>query len=140
MIDFLIQKFRQYVKDEAFIFADKPYPYEWLVERISYWEENLIARQIKPGAVIILETDISPDAVALFLALVNQRCIVVPITSALHAKKEEFSEIAQGETDFRITADGKVCVSETGRAADHEWYRLLRAENHPGLVLFSSGR
>ena len=139
MIDFLLNKFQQYKSQEAIIFKRHSYDYTWLIERISYWQKEIASHKIKSGTIAILEADFSPDAVALFLALVEQRCVIVPLTNAVQNKKEEFIDIAQGEIAFKVTDDDSVAFAKTGRVADHEHYLLLRARNHPGLVLFSSG-
>ncbi|MDH7513632.1 MAG: fatty acid--CoA ligase family protein [Clostridiales bacterium] len=138
MIDFLLKKFEENKGEEAIIFKETPYKYAWLLERISFWHHRIVAHQIKPGAVATLEADFSPDSVALLLALVEHRCVVVPLSQAVVSKKEEFIEIAQSEIIFRFS-DARLEIKETGRKADHEYYLSLRAKNHPGLVLFSSG-
>jgi len=139
VIDFLFNKFHQFKDKEAIIFKNRSYSYGWLIDRISYWQKEIASRRIKAGSISILEADFSPDSVALFLALAQQKCIIVPLTNAVQDKKKEFIEIAQGELVFRVTGDGNAEYVETGRVADHEYYLLLRERNNPGLVLFSSG-
>lgn len=138
MIEFLLKKFEENKREEAIIFKETPCDYAWLLERISFWHHTIAAHRIKPGAVATLEADFSPDSVALFLALVEHGCVIVPLSKTVESKKEEFFEIAQSEIAFQIS-DLDLEIKETGRKADHEYYLSLRAKNHPGLVLFSSG-
>jgi long-chain acyl-CoA synthetase len=138
-IGFLLDRFRSRPESPAIIWKDKVHTYEWLLQRISYWEDGLSNNKIGPGTIAMLETDFSPDSVALFLALIEGRCILVPLTSSVEAKKGEFTEVAEGEVSFAVDDHDGVAISRTGRAAGHPLYKKLRELDHPGLVLFSSG-
>src|SRR2546426_6713422 len=94
---------------------------------------------VTPGSVVSLEGDFSPNAIGLLLALVAQRCIVVPLTASVEAKKPEFSAIAEVEAVVRVGADDEVRLSRTSRIAQHALLRRLKERGCPGLVLFSSG-
>jgi long-chain acyl-CoA synthetase len=139
MIDFLLDVFQENKTDDAIIWRDQVFSYEWLRTRVMAWEYELAKRKIEAGTVVVLEADFSPNAVALFLALIAHRCILVPLTSSLGAKKAEFMEIAEGE--FRITLDDEddPVFEKLDRTASHLLYVVLRERNHPGLILFSSG-
>jgi acyl-coenzyme A synthetase/AMP-(fatty) acid ligase len=139
MIDFLLQVFRESRDKDAIVWRDKVYDYGWLEQRVAHWRQALETERIPRGAVVILEADFSPDSVALFLALTEHACILVPLTSSVEAKKAEFFEIAQGEVAFSVDANDEVRIRRLAGKATHEFYQRLRAEAHPGLVLFSSG-
>jgi long-chain acyl-CoA synthetase len=138
-VGFLLERFQSRNKNEAIIWRDESYSYEWLLQRISHWEDELRRSDVRPGAVTVLEADFSPNSVALFLALIGQRCILVPLTSSVGEKKPEFIQVAEGEVSFIINDKDEVKVLRHGRAATHPIYRKLRDLGHPGLVLFSSG-
>jgi acyl-CoA synthetase (AMP-forming)/AMP-acid ligase II len=138
-IDFLIRTIKNNQYEDAIIWKDQIFKYKWLLERISFWQNELISYGIKPGAVTILEADFSPNAIALFIALIEQGCMLVPLTYAVESKKPEFIKIAQGEFSISIDRNDKSAVKKLQRTADHEFYQKLRRINHPGLVLFSSG-
>ena len=139
MIQFLLDVFQQNKQDDAIIWRDQAFSYEWLYERVKQRLDELSNRNIDSGSVVILEADFSPNAVALFLALIEHNCILVPLTSSIESKKMEFTEIAQA--DVRICIDGNDSVSfdQLPRHATHELYSVLRVRQHPGLILFSSG-
>jgi acyl-coenzyme A synthetase/AMP-(fatty) acid ligase len=139
MLDFLLRKFDENKNNEAIIWENRSYNYAWLLERIAYWKHVLKTNEINPGTVAILEADFSPNSIALFLSLIDQNCIIVPLTSSVEAKKQEFIDIAQGEVRFIIKRDDYVETSKIPNCADHGYYKKLRGLNHPGLVLFSSG-
>ncbi len=138
-IEFLCDVFQQHTADEAVVWKDQSYTYGWLLEQLDVWRARLDEEQIEPGTVTMLEADFSPSAVALFLALAERGCILVPLTEAVQGKRDEFIEIAEGEVTVQIDADDNATVQRFDRQADHPIYGSLRSAGHPGLVLFSSG-
>ncbi|MBI4559139.1 MAG: long-chain fatty acid--CoA ligase [Candidatus Hydrogenedentes bacterium] len=138
-IDFLLKVFEEAGDHEALIWKDQPYTYTWLLARIAEWRDEICRQSVPPGAVTVLEGDFSPNAVALFLALVESGCILVPLTPSVAAQKQEFMEIAQAEFTFVATGGDSLELRRLGRSADHPIFQTLRQKNHPGLVLFSSG-
>jgi long-chain acyl-CoA synthetase len=138
-IDFLKEVFADNCGKDAIIWKDSAYSYGWLLERLNFWEEEIDKKGVRRGAVVILDADFSPNAVALFLALAKHQCIVVPLTSSAPTKREEFIEIAQGQVYFGVDENDGVEVRDLPYLAGHEYYDRLRDIGHPGLVLFSSG-
>ncbi len=138
-IDFMLDTFKKYENNDAIIWEDKIYSYRWLSERYSYWHRIVEAKGIKFGTVVILEADFSPNSITLLLALIEQGCILVPLTESVKSKKSEFIEIAQGEIIFSFDQKDKHSISKLQHKATHELYQELRKKNAPGLVLFSSG-
>ena len=138
-IDFLTQVFHESKDSEAIVWNDKVYSYQWLLDRVRHWRSTIRRERVEQGAVAILESDFSPNSIALFLALIDAACIVVPLTSSLESKKPEFIGIAEGEVSFAIDDRDDVTVSRLSNNASHEIYATLREIGHPGLVVFSSG-
>jgi acyl-CoA synthetase (AMP-forming)/AMP-acid ligase II len=138
-IDFLINVFEKNQNEDAIIWKNRNFKYKWLLERISFWQKNLNANGLKAGTVTILKADFSPNAIALFLALIEQSCILVPLTNAVESKMHEFMQIAQGEFLISIDKNDEFELKRLTGSASHKFYRKLRKINHPGLVLFSSG-
>ena len=138
-IEFLLNAFRENNQQDAIVWRESAYNYQWLLDRVDYWLDVLRKNKVGAGTVVILEADFSPNAVALFLALIECSCILVPLTSTVDAKKSEFIEIAEGEVCFILDDQDNVRIDRLNRTAGHEIYLHLRALMHPGLVLFSSG-
>lgn len=138
-IDFLLNVFKEHKDEDAIVWKDKIYKYEWLLDRIAHWQDRIQSENIKPGMVTVLEADFSPNSVALFLALIEYACILVPLTRSVETKKREFIKIAQGEISFTIDEEDNVQIVKLPYDATHELYEQLKQANHPGLVLFSSG-
>ena len=91
------------------------------------------------GAVVAIEADFSPNAVALFLALIERGTILVPLTSSLAAQRGELLDTAEVEWIIHVDAQDQATATERNVTARHEFYTRLRDAGHPGLVLFSSG-
>ncbi|MFC1485182.1 fatty acid--CoA ligase family protein, partial [bacterium] len=138
-IEFMIDRFNNNKEKEAIIWKDNIYSYEWLLKRIIYWGKQLSLNKINQGEVVVIEADFSPNSVALFLALVEHKCILVPITSSVESKKNDFIRIAQAEVSFIIDQNDLVKIKKINNIANNELYKELKNRNHPGLVLFSSG-
>ena len=137
--DFLIKVFEENREKGAIVWKDQSYSYEWLLERLQYWEDRLKSENIPPNAVVILEADFSPNSVALFLVLVQHGHTLVPLTSSVEKQKEEFIEIARGEVSISINEEDETTIGFLDNVADHEFYKKIKSLKHPGLVLFSSG-
>lgn len=139
MIEFLLKVFDENKNDDAIIWRDQPFAYSWLTERISAWQIALDKEQVQAGSVVILEADFSPNAIALFLALIERNCVIVPLTKSIAAKKADFMEIAEGEVRIAIDDEDAAAFEKLPRQATHPLYAILRGRRHPGLILFSSG-
>jgi acyl-CoA synthetase (AMP-forming)/AMP-acid ligase II len=131
--------FEENKNKDAIVWKDKVFDYKWLLERINYWNEIILSEKIRIGTVTVLEAEFSPNSVALFLSLIENSCIVVPLTRSVGAKKAEFMEIVQGEVSFIIDSYDNVKINRTQNIANHEFYHKLKRMNCPGLILFSSG-
>jgi Acyl-CoA synthetases (AMP-forming)/AMP-acid ligases II len=92
-----------------------------------------------PQAVVVLEADFSPAAIAAFLALVECGCVVVPVLRSTRGDRQRIYRIAQAEHRLRITETDAWDLEPLPGEPDHPHYRTLRERGHPGLVLFSSG-
>ena len=139
MIEFLLNIFQENKQDDALIWRDQTCSYAWLYARVAHWQAELSKQNVTAGSVVILEGDFSPNAVALFLALIENNCILVPLTKSIGSKKLEFTSIAEGEIRISIAEDDSVNFERLPHLASHALYSVLRARRHPGLILFSSG-
>jgi len=139
VLDFMLKVFEENIDQDAIVWKNKTYTYGWLLERFNHWLKVTGSKKMAGGTVTALEADFSPDAVALFLALAEKGSILVPLTSAVRFKREEYIATARAEVVFSIDSADKVTISESSKPADHELYRKLREANHPGLVILSSG-
>src|SRR5262245_21712725 len=125
MIQFILDVFKENKQDDAIIWRDQTYAYEWLYDRVLEWRSELVKQSVASGSVVILEGDFSPNAVALFIVLIEHSCILVPLTKSIESKKAEFTHIAEGEMRIAIADDDSVLVDRLPHRADHELYSVL---------------
>ncbi len=138
-LDFLIGVFGGNEQKEALIWKNQSYSYGWLKKKYQQWLQLLDRKNVAPGTVVAFEADFSPGQLALFLALVEKACVLVPISSASGRQKEQFIATAQVEYEITGGSADNLELTATGRSADHSLYGKLRSSGHPGLVLFTSG-
>ena len=138
-IDFLFEVFSQNAEAEAVIWRDKSFTYGQLLDRTNNWCSYLQKNGITAGTVTAIEADFSPNAIALMLALVENGCIAVPLTSSVAANKAEFMAIAGAEALLEFDAQDEAQLTRFEGTRVHEFLQRLRKRGHPGLILFSSG-
>lgn len=138
-VDFLLKIFAENKSKDALVWNGNTFNYQWMIDRFHEWLAKITASGVQPGSVVVLEGDYSPNAIAAFLALIQTGCMVVPLTDFARNQKEEWIEVAQGEYSLVFSDSDEVKLLKHPNVADHELYGILRKENHPGLVLFSSG-
>jgi long-chain acyl-CoA synthetase len=137
MLDWLLDKMAEAGDKTAIANGPAICTYGELLARVADWQQRLSERGIA-GKVVSIEAEYGAEAVAVFLAATNARNILVPISAASAAHRDDFLEIA--EVEFRLRpddADDRIIA--TGRTVAHPHFLKLRDADSPGLVLFSSG-
>ena len=138
-IEFMLSRFRENKDDEAIVWNEESYSYKWLNDRIVYFELYLKENNIQPGKVVAILGDFTPNSVALFLALVGNNSIIVPLTSSIK-NGEKLLKISGAEYLFSIDdADMFSMQKLLGAPKINKYYEMIEQNGHPGLVLFSSG-
>ena len=138
-LDFLRDVAVEAPDNEALVWNDRSFSYKWIFDRIDHWKTYVAESGIKPGQVVAIEGDFSPNSVALFLALVEQSCILVPLTKAGAAKRDEFIEVSDPEISLKLNSSDEVHMTSIGGKGERDLYDVLRERQSPGLVVFSSG-
>lgn len=137
-VDFLFERMVAHGGKDAVIADGKVYSFSeitrWSVD-ISEW---LVGEGIPAGSVVSLNGDYTAETVALILALMKSRHILVPLSRDSRSRHDEFRDIVQDEYHLKYSA-GNLLLTATGRKAEHPHYAALRQKNVPGLVLFTSG-
>ena len=139
-IEFLLKVMQENKHRTAIVWHDKNYNYQWLLDTTEKMKQGIIDSGVKQGDVVAVEADFSPTAVAALLALIQLKCVFVPLTSAVKEKAQEFIEVGQCEWLAKISATDQIEFPiKLNNTANHPHYQHLRKTEHPGLVLFSSG-
>jgi acyl-coenzyme A synthetase/AMP-(fatty) acid ligase len=114
---------------------------------ISYGQLEVAVRQqikwlevqgVQQGSPVILRGDYSPLAVSMLLALIEQCCIVIPLTpEAFDSLRDSQSEVAPA---WIVDVSGNTPAIERLEPNNiPELYKIVMERRVPGLVLFTSG-
>lgn len=123
----------------AIVWHDQTFSYRWFLEAIDRWETLLSTENICARDIVSVTGDFSPNSTALLLALTELGCTVVPLTSTVANKRDEFLDSAQVTVDVRLEPNDVAKFTRFERLPSHPLYEKLWYEGRPGLVLFSSG-
>ncbi|MCL4866576.1 MAG: AMP-binding protein, partial [Gemmatimonadales bacterium] len=91
------------------------------------------------GDSVAVIGDFSPTAVAVLVALVQLRCILVPLARESRDQHDQFLGIAEVDFVVRIDEADRGTVTRTDFRRNHPLLTTLRERDEAGLVLFSSG-
>ena len=138
-IGFLRERFAEAADMDALVWRDESYSYSYLLQSIDQWAEVLDAENVEESSVVSIEADFSPRAIALMLALIERSCIVVPLSQSVGEQKPEFRQTAEVEYVIEIDSEDGESILSTSVEPSHPVLLGLKAQRHPGLVLFSSG-
>ncbi|MGG3836309.1 long-chain fatty acid--CoA ligase [Paenibacillus thiaminolyticus] len=138
-VDFLIDVFQSNKDKPMMVWKEQEYSYGWLLQRMEEWGVYVRERAIPAGSVVAIYGDYSPNSFALFLALIDHSCTIVPLTDSVKHKAEDLLEIGQAEFLFELDSDDTVKMSDLNRKANHPFLVQLKSERHPGLIIFTSG-
>jgi len=137
-IGLLHERFRENLENEAIIWNEHIYSYDWLDERLVYYDAFLVENNIQFGAVVALKGDFTPNTIAFFLALIENNCIIVPLTSSVK-NEEKLLQISGAEFLFSVDDGDLLTMLKLTKSPKNEFYQKIEQNGHPGLVLFSSG-
>jgi acyl-coenzyme A synthetase/AMP-(fatty) acid ligase len=136
---FLLERFEERDESRAVVAPAGSCSFRELADAVARWRHDLERARLDSGAVVALEGDFSPSAIALFLALAERGAIIVPERAGVPSGGERRSELAQVEARFSVDREDGVHFERTGHVASHALFDELSARGHPGLVQFTSG-
>ena len=132
-------RFREGAGRTAMIWRDRAYTYSELAVRYEQWLGEMRAAGVKPGDSVAVIGDYSPAAVTSLLALMELRCVLVPLSRDSRDQHAEFFQIAEVDHLVELDAGDQPQFRAMGERRGHALLEQLRAAGEPGLVLFSSG-
>ena len=138
-IDYIFNVFKENKSDISIIWKGNKYSYKSLRKNIEKSILLIDSYRIKPGTVVALVGDFSPNSIALLLALIKKACIIVPLSGSTNTGEKQLFDIARVEFAFIINENDDITTEKFSQISDNEYYKLIREKEHPGLVLFTSG-
>lgn len=137
-MDFLVDRFAEVSADTAFVDRGRRFSYAQVVVTTSAFGARLAAEGVRPGEVVAVFGDYSPELVCLLLALVHNGNVVVPVTPESVVESGVILDLstAQWAVDFR---GAEPAFERTDLHPSNPLLVGLQASGDPGLILFSSG-
>lgn len=134
-----IEKFQGAQHRIAVVDRGATYTYQALnqeIEKQYHW----LSGRVPEGAVVALCMDYSFSAISLFLAMMENKNVIIPIATTVPEEIE--SRLSEVPCAYRLIQDpgGTLrLLSETERHDSPVLLQKLQERGHAGLVLFSSG-
>ena len=137
-LDWLTDLFHTIPDHTFLVWRDQRFSYKWLLDRISEWQGRLDHSGVRSGTVVSIESDYSPDSIALFLALIERGTIIVPLTPSIIAQRNDFRQIAEVQAVITPGEGNPITILQP-TPVRNTLLKQLAEKGAPGLVLFSSG-
>ncbi len=98
-----------------------------------------ICKEIKPGQVVVLLSDYNYYSIALLLALLKQKAIIVPVVSKNEEEISARVKVANCDWLLHLDKNDVQLTKPEASSSKHQLVLNLIDKNHAGLILFSSG-
>lgn len=133
-----IQNMRSYQDRIALIWHDKSFSYQQLIDRTTEWRSKL--SNIEEGSIVILESDFSPQTIAILLVLIELKTIIVPLDISHKNKNAEKIFVAQPDYFIRVYDEEEIEITQLNeKEVKNDLYKVIHQRKVAGLVLFTSG-
>ena len=136
--DWLLQRWSSAGHRVAIVWHGESYTYNDLLHLRQRCLDR-IRRQIEPGTCTALIGDFSPMAIANLAALIQHRCVVVPLLRSGQARQSDLYRIAHVEASISISTKDESSITRVPGEQTHHLIERIRDAGESGLVLFSSG-
>lgn len=138
-IDWLMDRLISCGDSQALIWRDRYSTYSDLVRTVERWRDVLEVQNCRPGSVVGVIGDFSPEICGLLLALMERNCVIVPLSAAATSSHQDFLDTAEVQIVFEFSADDEYRVQNRNVAVTNSLTQALIQTGDAGLVLFSSG-
>jgi len=126
--------------DDPFILdGDRTLTYAGLSEELTSWRARLAETGVAPGDSVAFIGDYSAASIALFLALLLNGNIAVPLTPDVGPKRDKFLDIVEARGFFEPDEAGRLQWRPRDTQRRHPLLNRLRESGAAGIVIFSSG-
>lgn len=139
-LTWLLERFAAHRDQDAIVWQNSAITYGELLDQVDLARKFLTNQQVEPGQSVMLNADFSPGSIALLLAAMQNRNIIVPVARQVTVDRDKYAELA--EVRHRLSVDDHdhyTCQSDTTIEVTHPLLKRLQESGQPGLVLFSSG-
>lgn len=139
-MNFLLERFKESAELPAIIFNNETFTYNQLLGKYSAAANFLEKNNVRSGEVVSITSDFTPNTIALILALIDNKNIIVPFVWSEKESEKVKYDIARVQKSIFVNPDSDdYYLEENGGDGNHELYDTIRQRSTPGLVLFTSG-
>ncbi len=133
-----LKKFESYGDNHAVIWHGKTYSYKSILEGIDHWRKQL--HDIPQSSIVGLESDFSPNTIAILFVLIELNTMVVPFDVYNGLKNDKKKQIAQIDWLIIVKDEDDISIQKYDSSIDkNPLYAKIQDRGVPGLVLFTSG-
>jgi acyl-coenzyme A synthetase/AMP-(fatty) acid ligase len=134
----LLKRLEENSEKDALIWKDKAYKYKDLLilyqGQLSFLDKNNIK-----NISVVIESDFTPQTIALILALTKNNCIIsLILRNAARDKIEKIKQLSSANFYIVIDEDENLILNKINEAPNLNEI-LLNLDNKPRLIIFSSG-
>lgn len=136
----LIEQIQHNSSMDWIIWGEQTYTYQDLLHLIEESDAFLKNKNVNPGQIVALIGDFTPNTIVLLLSLIKNKNIVIPFAAPM--KETDSLKLKIAEAEWKIEVDVERDTYELTPLpfiGKHDYYSELKAQNVPGLVLFTSG-
>ncbi len=139
-IDFLFDRFRSAANDIAFSDDDKPYTYQWILDRTPEYTAFFERTGIVPGDTVVLVADYSPDVFCFMLAGIERGIVFAPLTRDSVVERDAVLEISECQWFLEFSpVISEIKVTHYDRRPVNPILTDFLKSGAAGLLMFSSG-
>lgn len=138
-IKYFLDNFEVYNDQTALIWHNESYTYSQLLTKINHWRVTL--NDFSQGTIVGLESDFSPETIAILFTLIEKNVIIVPLDINHSNKSFKKIEIAQLDYLIKVIKEDQIIITKISPAINekNDLYKTILQRGVPGLVLFTSG-
>ena len=137
-VGYILGAFKDYSDSIAVVWKDKQYTYSHILARVDHWTIKL--HDIAPGSIVGLESDFSPETIAILFALIQLNQIIVPLDIHHSEKNQKKNGVAQLDYFIKVNTETDISITNLPSSdAKNALYNIIKERKVPGLVLFTSG-
>ena len=136
-MDWLLSKINNYDRNIFCVYKDTAFSYAWLLQRVNLFESMI--NNYDDKSIFSIQSDYTPDSIAMLIALAKKRKVIVPIISDVADEIKEKLSMSQCEMIIKFKNEDPVYELVGMEQSSNILYEQIQAKGHSGLVLFSSG-
>ena len=130
--------FQNYSSSNAIVWKNEAFTYAFILNRMNYWRNKL--ESIAADNIVGLESDFSPETIAILFILIEKNNIIVPLDITHSNKNEKKINIAQLDVLIKVKSENDIeIIYLVNNEPKNSLYNIIKSRNAPGLVLFTSG-